>query len=334
MKSATPRLAIIALALSSLLAGCAAQGPSGGDVIVRSEPAARIGLRPEYRVFYDALVDYGDWDLIEPYGYVFRPRVDPIVWRPYSYGYWAPTDLYGWVWVSSDPFGWATDHYGRWLYDDYKGWVWIPGVSWGPAWVTWRMNDQYVGWAPIGPPGYDMNGARIPGGPFLYSSLPMFANTNVHERAVTADHLAPETRSSLEPVNEVVERDGVRIPTGPPMQRVERATGFPITRAHLDDAVPIGTPTDAAKRPAEGSLGAPRDGEAGGSNAGVRVEAIRRAAAEAASAAEALANQRATAPARVPVVRPFGVPGMKPGAPAAAPAHPAAKTVAPADTTH
>jgi hypothetical protein len=331
MSSAIPRLTIIALAVSLALAGCAAQGPSG-DVAVRSEPAARMALRPEYRVFYDALVDYGDWDLIEPYGYVFRPRVDPIVWRPYSYGYWAPTDLYGWVWVSSDPFGWATDHYGRWFYDEYKGWVWVPGVSWGPAWVQWRMSDQYVGWAPVGPPGYDMNGARIPGGPFLYSSLTMFANTDVHQRAITADQIAPTTREGMQPVNEVVERDGVRIPTGPPMSRVERATGFPISLARLDDAVPMGTPTDAAKRPAQGSLGAPREGEAGGPSAGTRVEAIRRAAAEAARSAEELAKQPATAPARVTVVRPFGVPGMKPAP--TTPAHSTGHPATPADTTH
>ncbi|MGZ8841979.1 MAG: DUF6600 domain-containing protein, partial [Candidatus Aminicenantales bacterium] len=43
-------------------------------------------------------------------------------------------------------------HYGRWGMDNDIGWFWVPGMDWGPAWVTWRSNDQYMGWAPL-PPG-------------------------------------------------------------------------------------------------------------------------------------------------------------------------------------
>jgi hypothetical protein len=67
-----------------------------------SMPAARAGLSPEYRLFYDALQDYGDWTLIEPFGYVFRPYGNASSWRPYQYGYWAPSDVYGWVWISGE----------------------------------------------------------------------------------------------------------------------------------------------------------------------------------------------------------------------------------------
>ena len=70
-----------ALAVLTLLAigagSCAttpAVEPSSEPVTNSATYAARAGLRPEYRVFYDALVDYGDWVLIEPYGWVFRPR--------------------------------------------------------------------------------------------------------------------------------------------------------------------------------------------------------------------------------------------------------------------
>jgi len=45
-------------------------------------------MRPEHRVFYDMLDGQGDWVLIEPYGYVFRPDVNFVAWRPYSNGYW------------------------------------------------------------------------------------------------------------------------------------------------------------------------------------------------------------------------------------------------------
>jgi hypothetical protein len=126
------RLHAPALAAGVLLAllqlSCATTGMTPDPV---SMPAARAGLRPQYRVFYDELVDYGDWILIEPYGFVFRPRTRFNSWSPYYDGFWSPSDNYGWVWVSAEPYGWATYHYGRWLNDDYQGWVWVPGARLG-----------------------------------------------------------------------------------------------------------------------------------------------------------------------------------------------------------
>jgi hypothetical protein len=66
------------------------------------------------------------------------------------YGRWVWSD-YGWYWASDEPFGWAVYHYGRWYYDDYYGWIWVPGDVWGPAWVEWRYDDDYIGWAPLSP---------------------------------------------------------------------------------------------------------------------------------------------------------------------------------------
>ena len=159
------RLGLAAAAIATLPA-CSA-GTAPGVTPPRSMPAARVALLPEYRLFYDALVDYGDWVLIEPRGFVFRPRVDPIWWRPYYDGYWAPTDTYGWVWNSADMFGWATYHYGRWFYDDFQGWVWTPGLEWGPSWVDWQMSADYVGWAPLPPAGAGGWSDKIPNGPYL-----------------------------------------------------------------------------------------------------------------------------------------------------------------------
>jgi hypothetical protein len=99
--------------------------------------------------FYSSLSPYGGWIRSE-YGYAWRPHFISHGWRPYLNGQWVWTD-YGWYWVSSEPFGWATYHYGRWQYDDYYGWIWIPDDVWGPAWVEWRYNDDYVGWAPLSP---------------------------------------------------------------------------------------------------------------------------------------------------------------------------------------
>ena len=124
-----------ALVLGFLTTSCAAS-TAEMQPAAHSMPAARAGLRPEYRIFYDTLNDYGQWMLIEPMGYVFRPQTEFNDWSPYAYGYWAPSDSYGWVWVSSEPYGWATYHYGRWFYDDLQGWVWVPGTEWAPAWVA------------------------------------------------------------------------------------------------------------------------------------------------------------------------------------------------------
>ena len=92
---------LLALALVAITQiSCATTGLTPGT---ESMPAARMGLPPEHRVFFDALQGYGDWLLIEPLGYVFRPYDSDEHWHPYLYGYWAPSDLYGWVWISSEP---------------------------------------------------------------------------------------------------------------------------------------------------------------------------------------------------------------------------------------
>ncbi len=100
--------------------------------------------------FYAELSPYGEWIEIDYDLVVWRPRHVAYNWKPYLYGSWSWTS-YGWYWESHEPFGWAVYHYGRWFYDDYYGWVWVPGDEWGPAWVEWRYNDDYIGWAPLPP---------------------------------------------------------------------------------------------------------------------------------------------------------------------------------------
>ena len=102
------------------------------------------------QVFYDQLIPYGEWVSTADYGYVWHPRDIDAEWRPYTVGSWAYTDA-GWTWISDEPFGWATYHYGRWAELENLGWAWVPDTEWAPAWVAWRSNDQYVGWAPLPP---------------------------------------------------------------------------------------------------------------------------------------------------------------------------------------
>jgi Family of unknown function (DUF6600) len=106
--------------------------------------------------FYDELSPYGQWVWHPRFGYVWLPEDVSPNWRPYTVGHWVSTEEYGWYWESPEPYGWAVYHYGRWGYDPDYGWFWVPGDTWAPAWVQWRYDDAYVGWAPIGPrrPGY------------------------------------------------------------------------------------------------------------------------------------------------------------------------------------
>jgi len=108
-----------------------------------------LGLQSGF--FYSSLSPHGEWIEVESGCRVWRPFHTPHQWRPYLIGKWVWTDDYGWYWVSSEPFGWITYHYGRWYYDDYYGWVWMPDNVWGPAWVEWRYDNDYIGWAPLPP---------------------------------------------------------------------------------------------------------------------------------------------------------------------------------------
>lgn len=112
-------------------------------------PRASAAAEITFQTFYDGLSPYGDWVEIDDYGYCWQPWVDSG-WAPYTDGEWAKTDA-GWTWVSNEDFGWATYHYGRWMQVNGRGWVWVPGYEWGPGWVSWRNNNDYVGWAPLPP---------------------------------------------------------------------------------------------------------------------------------------------------------------------------------------
>ena len=307
---------LAALAAATSVCGCAA---TGFQAVTPTMPAAKAGLQPEYRIFYDALEEYGDWILIEPYGYVFRPRVSFVAWQPYQEGFWVPSDIWGWVWISSEPFGWATYHYGTWMFDRFQGWVWLPGLDWGPAWVSWQIADQYAGWAPLGPRGSQLGG--LPGGGYTYVPLSQLASTNLKAQIVSPDQI--ESQIALaKPINNTVVKGGVTINRGPKLDVVERAAG-PLTRVKLAEIAP----------------GAPKRGASAGAGAVAptmsieeQIEATRRAAEDATLQARTIAETGGSPPARLSVVRPVLNPGpvAKPPAENRAPGR--AKSAAP-DTT-
>jgi len=102
--------------------------------------------------FHERLTPFGQWLNHPVWGEVWQPDAGPN-FRPYFYGYWDYTSDYGSLWVSNEPYGDIVYHYGRWVFDMNYGWLWVPGYVWGPSWVVWRANQDYVGWLPM-PPGY------------------------------------------------------------------------------------------------------------------------------------------------------------------------------------
>jgi hypothetical protein len=300
-------LAAQALVLASLL-GCASTGLTPVD---SNQPVARQALFPEYRVFYDALIDYGDWVLIEPYGFVFRPRVAWNQWQPFQDGFWAPTDAYGWVWISGEPFGWATYHYGQWLFDRFQGWVWIPGIEWMPGSVTWLASGDYVGWGPL--TAHASLGDPAPAAATHWAPLSQLGTTDLSTRLVPTAQ-AVTVAKDAQPVRNVVRVGGLTIDRGPSIESVERVRG-PLVRARVEDLVPVDLGRRIAGPPTRAALpgrAAPGTDSTAVANRDA-IDAMQRAAQQAAFEARQLSRVAGTAPASLPVVRPiFGPRGEVP----------------------
>jgi len=220
-------LALLAC-LATTLSCAVTDAPESYEPIGYAAPpaasAARMGLAPAYREFYDALEGEGEWTLIEPYGWVFRPRVNFDSWRPYQQGWWEPSDAYGWIWYSDDPFGWVTDHYGSWFYDSFQGWVWQPGPVWGPAWVAWVAAGDYVGWAALGPTDYD-GYADVPGSIFTFTMAQQFGTMSSNSQALFVMR-PPVSDGRVAEITNFARRGGVAFNRGPDAALLQRLGGI------------------------------------------------------------------------------------------------------------
>ncbi|HVZ89173.1 MAG TPA: DUF6600 domain-containing protein [Polyangia bacterium] len=130
------------------------------------------GYDPQaYSQFQTSLAPYGAWDYDSSYGYVWSPSVSVVGagFVPYANnGHWVMSE-YGWTWVSDWNWGWAPFHYGRWVVRGGRGWSWVPGTMWGPAWVSWRSGNGYVGWSPLPPRGMHLAAAYGAGSPWRFT---------------------------------------------------------------------------------------------------------------------------------------------------------------------
>lgn len=102
------------------------------------------------------LDDYGDWQVVDDYGYCWAPRVS-AGWAPFRFGRWDFYDVWGPSWISSEPWGWAPYHYGRWFFVRNR-WFWVPGDlairrTYCPAPVAFipLIETNQIAWVPLGP---------------------------------------------------------------------------------------------------------------------------------------------------------------------------------------
>jgi len=140
------RVLAIAIGASLLLAPVAQRAANASVMGPAYPPVAHVSVN----LFYGELSPWGHWVNMPAYGWCWVPDDVYAGWRPYTDGAWVYTDV-GWTWASDEPWSWAVYHYGRWDWDPTYGWVWVPGTEWGPAWVVWRTDYDWVGWAPMPP---------------------------------------------------------------------------------------------------------------------------------------------------------------------------------------
>jgi len=175
-----------------------------------------------FSLFQSSLSPYGRWVNHPRFGQIWITNERNF--QPYQTGgHWAYTD-YGWTWVSSYDWGWAPFHYGRWAYEPSYGWYWVPGYQWSPAWVAWRTDNDYYGWAPLSP-GIDINISAS------FGSIPYDRWTFAPHRYITSPviyrYYAPRTQNvtiikRTTFVNNVTVRNNVHIVSGPRREDVER----------------------------------------------------------------------------------------------------------------
>jgi hypothetical protein len=227
---------------------CAPATTVNGEASAQYSSAGYSSGQADVSLFYDSLAPYGQWFSYGSYGWVWTPYDVPPGWRPYEDGHWAYSE-FGWTWVSDYDWGWAPFHYGRWLFDSDYGWLWVPDTVWGPAWVAWRVSDDWVGWAPLPPAAtwqasvgvnYSSNDLdrQIAPHSWCFVQKRWIADPGLRDRVAPAPRnvsLVPSTRLTIDygtlsqrPVNR-----------GPEVMQIEESAHLRVPRMHVQDA---GTP--------------------------------------------------------------------------------------------
>jgi len=182
--------------------------------------------------FYDDLAPYGRWINSIEFGEAWVPNVERG-FQPYATrGHWVMTE-FGNTWVSDYEWGWAPFHYGRWTFDDYYGqWIWIPDNQWGPAWVNWRSDNDYYGWAPLGP-GVNIN-INIPSARWIFVPKRYFMTSNVYNYCVPRERVVYVYRNTTV-INNIYVNGNRRYASGPYRDDIERNTRQRVNVYRIDN---------------------------------------------------------------------------------------------------
>ncbi|HWY77683.1 MAG TPA: DUF6600 domain-containing protein, partial [Verrucomicrobiae bacterium] len=212
----------------AVLAATAVCGPSS---FADLEVSAGISVHAAAD-FEAPLAPMGTWVDVGAYGHCWHPRGVAVDWRPYCDGRWEYTDC-GWYWESDEPWGWACCHYGSWVDDPTYGWIWIPGVEWAPAWVSWRIGDGYIGWAPMPPRhvGFEI-GVSVPAASFVFVQGGHFSDhlrpSSVIVNNTTIINRTTVINNGIRAENRTFEGGGprrVNVNVGPPIAEIQKTTG-------------------------------------------------------------------------------------------------------------
>ncbi|MDP6252920.1 MAG: hypothetical protein QGI20_13365, partial [Verrucomicrobiota bacterium] len=200
--------------------------------------------------YHGALDPYGDWIYDSSHGWVWRPTVATVdvSWRPYRQGgRWIYSDV-GWYWHSYYSWGWAPFHYGRWHRSSLHGWYWVPGYTWSPAWVMWRSNDLYCGWAPLPPGcsyvhgiGYTWGGTHVGfsfgfglgHGWFTYCDYAHLRHRRLHRHRVRDNHVAIVHNETTVVNNYVTENNTTIVNAGIPPAVIAEKTREPVQKMRI-----------------------------------------------------------------------------------------------------
>jgi len=185
--------------------------------------------------FYAPLAAEGSWLEVGHYGRCWHPRHVAADWRPYCNGSWVWTDC-GWYWESDEPWAWACYHYGAWVYDAEYGWLWVPGVEWAPAWVTWRIGGDYIGWAPCAP-----SGGAPPPSEFVFVNQSRFEGRLEPSDVIIANptilnHTTVINASGIQTRNIAGWEQRVIVNKGPDPGVIEKASGKRIHAVSIQEA--------------------------------------------------------------------------------------------------
>lgn len=232
------RTLVMALAASALFAPLATNVAHPAVARLAYAPAAHVSVS----MFYGDLSPWGHWVDIAPYGWCWVPDDVYAGWRPYSDGGWVYTNL-GWTWDSDEPWAWAVYHYGRWYHDPFHGWVWVPGTEWAPAWVVWRTDYDWIGWAPL-PPSVGWSAwfqvrssdfVNVQPRAWCFTRVRDLGSRNLRDRIVPHARNASLVRRTRD-ATRFERRDGRPFVRGVDVAQLERRSGTKVQRFTIRDA--------------------------------------------------------------------------------------------------